>query len=75
MVWDSGLDARIPTDPTRITRWKTYTKGFWYEGNYILTLNSSIINVFVAIRDAIKFAYVYSMNSESHNADYTIALT
>jgi hypothetical protein len=75
MAWDSGLDARIPTDPTRITGWKTYTEGFWYDGNYIRTLNASVINVFVAIRDAIKSVLLSHMDTEFYNANLTVALT
>ncbi|KAG9076420.1 hypothetical protein FRC06_009516 [Ceratobasidium sp. 370] len=54
MSWDPELDARLPTDASRLS-WRTYTEGYWYEGNYVRTINATIVNMFVAIRDAIQF--------------------
>ncbi|QRW13286.1 hypothetical protein RhiLY_12285 [Ceratobasidium sp. AG-Ba] len=52
MSWDSRPDSRLPTDPSRLN-WGTYTEGYWYKGNYVRTINTTIVNMFLAMRDAI----------------------
>ncbi|KAG9121466.1 hypothetical protein FRC07_002575, partial [Ceratobasidium sp. 392] len=55
IAWDPGVDYRAPTDESRFDgTWGTYADGFWYPGDYIRLMNITIINMFVAIRDAIQ---------------------
>ncbi|KAG8693968.1 hypothetical protein FRC09_010147 [Ceratobasidium sp. 395] len=54
VTWNSQMDLLNPTHPDRLHSWQTYTEGFWYKGEYISVLNTTIANIFVAVRDAIK---------------------
>ncbi|KAG8737734.1 hypothetical protein FRC10_007891 [Ceratobasidium sp. 414] len=59
MEWGSPLDDRAPTDRSWLKSWKTYTDGIWYEGVYIHSISITIVNMFVAIRDAIHLEVGY----------------
>ncbi|QRV84720.1 hypothetical protein RhiJN_26786 [Ceratobasidium sp. AG-Ba] len=53
-IWDSKLDSRSPTNYSRILKTVTYRDGYWIrDGDYLLSMNMTIINFFVALRDAI----------------------
>ncbi|KAG8737728.1 hypothetical protein FRC10_007885 [Ceratobasidium sp. 414] len=66
MEWDSRLDDRAPTDRSWLKSWKTYTDGIWYEGVYIHSISTTIVNIFVAIRDAIHLDVGYVTPTNIH---------
>ncbi|QRW13344.1 hypothetical protein RhiLY_12343 [Ceratobasidium sp. AG-Ba] len=53
LSWDSNFDPRPPTNRSRIIGTGTYLNGYWTGGSYLRPMNATIINVFLAIRDAI----------------------
>ncbi|KAG9128579.1 hypothetical protein FRC07_000012 [Ceratobasidium sp. 392] len=54
LAWDAEIDDRAPLDESRLDQsWKTYVDGYWYEGVYVRGISTTIVNVFVALRDAI----------------------
>ncbi|KAG8795615.1 hypothetical protein FRC12_011961 [Ceratobasidium sp. 428] len=76
MSWDSEPDGRSPTDPSRLS-WRTYTEGYWYDGNYVRTINATIVNVFVAVRDAINLdiGYVTPTNIYVNKTSFNSMIT
>ncbi|KAG8710461.1 hypothetical protein FRC08_017130 [Ceratobasidium sp. 394] len=77
MEWDSRLDDRTPTDDSRLKSWKTYTDGVWYQGNYVRAINATIINMFVAIRDAVHLdvGYVTPTNIYANKTAFNNMIT
>ncbi|QRV84664.1 hypothetical protein RhiJN_12680 [Ceratobasidium sp. AG-Ba] len=54
IVWDSSPDSRPSTAGSRLIDWETYAEGEWhFWGQYMIPMNVTITNLFVAIRDAI----------------------
>jgi hypothetical protein len=54
MLWQSEEDERTPTNGTRLIDWGTWADTTQYEGEYLREINTTIINMLVAVRDAIQ---------------------
>ncbi|KAG8790875.1 hypothetical protein FRC12_010799 [Ceratobasidium sp. 428] len=78
IAWDPELDDQAPTNISRLGgSWKTYRDGYWSEGVYVRDIRTTIVNVFVALRDAIHLdvGYVTPTNIYTNKTAFNNMIT
>jgi hypothetical protein len=54
MLWRSEEDGRALGDATRLSGWGTWADDTYFEGSYIRNMSTTVINMLIAVRDAIQ---------------------